>query len=382
MHGDIMNKDPIRGSKSASRRGDWSKAWLRLAVLAAVSAVLAACDEAASDPRSAEPLVRVVSVMPASTAERVFTGTIAARVQSDLGFRVAGKVIERLVDTGQTVRAGTPLMRIDPTDYEHAITAQAGNVAAAKARLIQAVADEKRYRRLLPSGAVSASEYDAAKAAADAAKAILDAAQAQLKVAQDENQYSTLLADADGTVVETLAEPGQVVTAGQIVVRVAHAGPREAAISLPETIRPELGSAAQASLYGSEARWTARLRQLSDSAEPSTRTYEARYVLDGDAGNAPLGATVTVALPTGGGSVATTVPLGALRDDGKGPGVWILDSKSSTVVFRHVEIRELGAESAILSRGVSVGERIVSLGAHLLHEGERVRTAETQAALQ
>ena len=264
-----MSDSPLRSSKGASRFGDRIKAWLRLAMLATVSAIgLSACDQAESDPRIGDPLVRIVSVAPASPAERTFTGTIAARVQSDLGFGSAGKVIERLIDTGQTVQAGTALMRIDPTDYEHAITAQAGNVAAAKARLIQAVADEKRYRRLLPSGAVSASEYDAAKAAADAAKALLDAAQAQLKVAQDESQYSTLVADADGTVVETLAEPGQVVTAGQIVVRVAHAGPREAAISLPETIRPEIGSVAQASLYGSDARWTALLRQLSDAADP------------------------------------------------------------------------------------------------------------------
>jgi RND family efflux transporter MFP subunit len=355
---------------------------LTVAVLVTVSALfVGACDRAESDPRTAEPLVRIVAVQPASPAERAFTGTIAARVQSDLGFRVGGKVIERLVDTGQTVRAGTPLMRIDPTDYEHAITAQAGNVAAAKARLIQAVADEKRYRRLLPSGAVSASEYDAAKAAADAAKALLDAAQAQLKVAQDESQYSTLVADADGTVVETLAEPGQVVSAGQIVVRVAHAGPREAAISLPETIRPAIGSVAQASLYSSDVRWTARLRQLSDAADPSARTYEARYVLDGDAAKAPLGATVTVALPTGGHSVATLVPLGALRDEGNGAGVWIFDAKSSTVAFRQVQIRQLGAETAILSDGISVGEQIVALGAHLLHEGQRVRVAADQAGL-
>lgn len=363
------------------RLGGLAKAVPSIFALAIASSLVAGCKEVDLDPRTTEPLARIATVQPASPSERLFTGTIAARVQSDLGFRVGGKIIKRLVDTGQIVQAGTPLMRIDPTDYEHAITAQAGNVAAAKARLIQAVADEKRYRRLLPSGAVSASEYDAAKAAADAAKALLDAAQAQLKVAQDEGQYSTLLADADGTVVETLAEPGQVVSAGQIVVRVAHTGPREAAISLPETIRPEIGSAAQASLYGSEARWTARLRQLSDAADPSTRTYEARYVLDGNAATAPLGATVTVALPTIGLSDATTVPLGALRDEGQGAGVWILDGKTSTVSFRRVEVRQLGAETAILSSGVSVGEQIIALGAHLLHEGQRVRVAADQAAL-
>jgi RND family efflux transporter MFP subunit len=354
-------------------------------VLATFMAVLllslGGCDQPEADPRTADTLVRLVSVGPASPEQRAFTGTVAARVQSDLGFRISGKIIERLVDTGQVIQAGTPLYRIDATDYEHAITAQLGNVAAAKARLIQAVADEKRYRRLLPSGAVSASEYDATKAAADSAGALLDAAQAQLKVAQDESQYSTLVADADGTVVETLAEPGQVVSAGQVVARIAHLGPREASVSLPETVRPTIGSPAQASLYGGEVRWPARLRQLSDAADPLTRTYEARYVLEGDAAMAPLGATVTILLQNDHAADRTAVPLGALSDEGEEAGVWVFDEKTSTVTFRSVRIDQVGAETAILSSGVSVGERIVALGAHLLHDGQRVRIGDAQASL-
>lgn len=352
-----------------------------LAFAAAALLFLGGCEQPEADPRTADMLVRLVSVELASPAERVFTGTVAARVQSDLGFRVSGKVVERLVDTGQVIQAGTPLYRIDPTDYDHAIAAQLGNVAAAKARLIQAAADEKRYRRLLPSGAVSASEYDATKAAADSARALLDAAQAQLKVAQDESRYSTLVADADGTVVETLAEPGQVVSAGQVVARIAHMGPREASVSLPETVRPAIGSAAQASLYGGDARWPAHLRQLSDAADPLTRTYEARYVLEGDAAMAPLGATVTILLPNDHVADRTAVPLGALSDEGKEAGVWVFDEKTSTVTFRPIQIDQVGAETAILSSGVSAGERIVALGAHLLHDGQRVRVSDAQASL-
>src|SRR5688572_12894337 len=351
-------------------------------VLATFMAVLllslGGCDQPEADP--ADTLVRVMSVEPASPAERAFTGTVAARVQSDLGFRISGKIVERLVDTSQVIQAGTPLYRIDATDYEHAITAQLGNVAAAKARLIQAAADEKRYRRLLPSGAVSASEYDATKAAADSARALLDAAQAQLKVAQDESQYSTLVADADGTVVEALGEPGQVVTAGQVVARIAHTGPREASVNLPETVRPAMGSAAQASLYGGDARWPAHLRQLSDAADPLTRTFEARYVLDGDAAMAPLGATVTILLPNGAAD-SVAVPLGALSDEGKEAGVWVFDEKTSAVTFRPVRIDRIGEETAILSSGVSAGERIVALGAHLLQDGQRVRVSDAQASL-
>ncbi|MBI2256165.1 MAG: efflux RND transporter periplasmic adaptor subunit [Proteobacteria bacterium] len=353
----------------------------RLVLGAAVAIFVAGCEQPASAPEASETRVRLVSAAPAAPQARAFTGTVAARVQSDLGFRISGKIIERLVDTGQMIQAGTPLYRIDPTDYDHVIAAQRGNVAAAKARHIQATADEKRYRDLLPTRAVSASDYDAAKAAADSARALLDAAQAQLQVALDDRQYTTLVADADGTVVEALAEPGQVVSAGQIVARIAHTGPREASISLPETIRPTIGSVAQALLYGRDDRRPAHLRQLSDSADPQTRTYEARYVLDGDAAGAPLGATVTILLPNDASAQETSVPLGALTDEGQGAGVWVFDGKTSTVHFRPVRIDQLGAETAILSQGLSVGEQIVALGAHLLHDGQQIRVNDAQASL-
>lgn len=364
--------------------------------LMALALALAACtpsqsaEEAPVDPRTGPQLVRVAAVQPAGPAVRGFTGTVSARIQSNLGFRVPGKIVERLVDAGQVVRSGQPLMRIDRTGYEHAIAAQLGNVAAAKARLIQAAADEIRLRGLVASGAVSTAAYDQAKAAADSARALLAAAEATLKIARDEADYATLVADADGTVVETLGEPGQVVSAGQPVVRLAHAGPREAAVSLPETLRPALGSAARASLYGSGAEWPARLRLLSDAADPVTRTFDARYVLEGEAARAPLGATVTVYLEGAAAPAAGTVPLGAVADRGDGPGVWVLDPSPGpgpepggvTVSFRPVRIGAVGGETVTLDGGVGVGERVVALGGRFLHEGQRVRVAEDLAGLR
>ncbi|MEE3623578.1 efflux RND transporter periplasmic adaptor subunit [Nitrospirillum sp. BR 11752] len=372
---------------------------LPLAALALAGTSLSACDKPAPDPRTADRLVRVATAQPAARDERAFVGVITAKVQSGLGFRVAGKVTQRLVDPGQTVKAGQPLMRMDNTDYLHAITTQQGQVAMAKATLTQARADEVRYRALVGNGAVSPSAYDQKKAAADSAQAQLDAAQAQLRVAQDDSAYTTLVADADGTVMDTAAEPGQVVTAGQIVVRLAHAGPREASVNLPETMRPAVGSTASATLYGGTAQVTATLRQLSDAADVQTRTYEARYVLDGSAAQAPLGATVTVRLAQGRDDTPpVSIPLGALVDEGKGPGVWVLtpaaggdpvsgaplsggpisDSRA-TITFRPVKVGQLGAEDAILLGGVTAGERVVALGGHFLHEGERVRVAQTVA---
>lgn len=335
-----------------------------------------------ADPRTQPELVRVISVGSAAAGEHSFTGVVTARVQSDLGFRVAGKVTKRFVDVGQAVHTGQPLMRIDVTDFAHVITSQTQNVAAAKAKAQQAAADEARYRGLVSTGAVSASTYDQVKANSDAAQAQLAAVEAQAQVAKDEGDYSILVADSDGIVVETLAEPGQVVAAGQTVITLAHAGPREAAINLPETIRPALGSAVRATVYGKTDSVEARLRQLSDAADPMTRTFEARYVLGGAEAKAPLGATVTVQLPGLAGTDAMTVPLSAITDRGKGPGVWTLNQKTSTVSFQSVKIARLGDEDATLSDGVHPGEQIVALGAHLLSEGQQVRVAEEKAAIQ
>jgi len=319
-------------------------------------------------------MVRIAEAEPAGSAERVFTGLIKARVETNLTFRVAGQVTERLVDTGDVVSAGQPLMRLDRTDYEHAIAAQRANVVAANARLTQAAADEARYASLVASGAVSDSAYDQAKAEADSARALFQAAAAQLKVAENEGRYSTLVADAGGVIMDTFAEPGQFVTAGQVVMRVAEAGPREAAVYLPETLRPSIGSAAEVSLYGDQARIPAQLRQLSETADPATRTFEARYVLDHGTATPPLGATATVRLERETGDQQVETPLGALLDDGDKTGVWVLDEASSTVSFRPVTLVRMTSETAIVS-GLAPGEPIVSLGAHLLKEGERVRTA-------
>jgi len=352
--------------------------------LCALPLVLAACgDEPHADPRTEAPLVRAAVVQDASVVSRAFTGTVAARVQSDLGFRVSGKILERLVDTGQIVRRGQVLMRLDPVDLQLAARAQQQAVAAARARAQQTAQDEIRYRELLGTGAISASAYDQIKAAADSAQAQLSAAQAQAEVSLNANRYAELVADADGVIIEALVEPGQVVNAGQVVVRLAHAGQREALVQLPETLRPAIGSDAQATLFGKEdSSVPAKLRQLSDAADRLTRTFEARYVLQGELANAPLGATVTVRIADG---IASTegvkqVPIGALFDAGKGPGVWVIVGEPAKVKWQPVTIQHLDSDSARIAGPLSQGDRIVSLGAHLLRAGDRVRvTGQSQA---
>lgn len=346
-----------------------------VALIGLLPFVLAACTEATSstDPRTQPPLVRIETVKISAPSGRSFTGVVAARVQSDLGFRVAGKVVERLVDTGQTVRRGQALMRIDPKDLRLALQAQEEAVAAAKARARQTALEESRYGKLIGAGAVSASAYEQVKAAAESAKADLNAAQAQADVARNNTGYAILAADADGVVVETLAEPGQVVATGQVVVRIAHAGAREAVIDLPEALRPAIGSPGRATLYGRALAGSAQLRQLSDAANRQTRTFEARYTLTGPLSDAPLGSTISIQISDGQRDPALQVPIGAISDSGKGPGVWLVEGETPRVTWRAVQIARLSDEAASVVGNLKVGDPVVALGAHLLHEGDHVR---------
>jgi RND family efflux transporter MFP subunit len=357
-----------------------TSALLRPALFLALGLPLLAsgCRHASSsDPRTDPPLVRSTVVQStASSPTRSFTGTVAARVQSDLGFRVSGKVLERLVSPGQRVRRGQPLMRLDEVDLRLALNAQEEAVIAAAALARQATDDEARDRNLAADGAQPVSTYDRTRASAEAARAQLRAAQARADVARNAMGYALLVAHADGVIVETLAEPGQVVAAGQVVVRLAQHGPREAVVQLPETMRPALGSSAQAALYGRAGVVVPTyLRELSSAADPLTRTFQARYVLEGPLADAALGATVTVVVPDDGAPPELRVPIGAVFDPGGGPGVWTIVEQPVRVTWRPITVNRVGDDSFSVSEGLKPGDRVVSLGAHLLHEGQQVRLA-------
>lgn len=359
-----------------------SPALLSLSVL---SLALAACSSKPEpDPRTKQPLVRVETVHAGASETRTFTGTVQARVESDLGFRVAGKVLERLVDAGQQVKRGQPLLRIDPADLDLAASAQRQAVAAAQARATQAAQDEVRYRKLAASQVVSQSAYDQIKAAADTAQAELRAAQAQAAVAANASGYTVLLADVDGVVAQTLVEPGQVVSAGQVVVRLARSGLREAVVQLPETLRPAIGSSAKATIFGrTDASAGARLRVLSGAADPMSRTFEARYVLEGQGEPAPLGATVTLELPIQGtvpANSGVSVPLAGLSDVGKGAGVWLIEGEPAKASWRPVQVLRIADDTAYVAASLKDGDRVAALGAHLLREGQPVRILERTAA--
>lgn len=322
-------------------------------------------------------LVRSFTVISAQGGGAEYTGVIHARTESDLGFRVPGKIIDKLVKAGEHVKRGQALMRLDPTDLRLAANAARDAVEAARAQNKRAVADEVRQRGLVAIKAVSVQEYEQAKSAADATTAQLNSAVAYSRQLENQEGYAVLRADADGVIMETPADVGQVVAAGNVVVRLAHDGAREAVVNLPEGNEKMADSTATASLYADSGQtFPAKLRELSAMADPLTRTYQARYSLGGIGANAPLGATVTVHLKgetTSGEAQQYEIPVGALYDGGTGTSVWVIHPNSSTVSRRPVEVTKLGSEKALVSKGLKPGERILALGAHLVKEGEKVR---------
>ncbi|MEQ4596693.1 efflux RND transporter periplasmic adaptor subunit [Methylorubrum extorquens] len=349
-------------------------------VIGLTGLALAACSPAETAVNPEPPLVQVTEVAPSSGVVSRYTGVIRARTESNLGFRVGGKIFERLVDPGDRVHLGQPLMRLDRTDFTLALNAARASVEAARAQMIKAKADEERSRKLVADGWTSKQTYDQNKGAADAA--IAQFANAEAQAGQIENQagYAELKADADGVVMEVPSYPGEVVAAGQTVVRLARDGSREAEIFLPEASRGLAKGEAKATLYAEgEATYPARLRELSAIADPATRTYRARYILSGGGEDASLGATVTLQLksPEAIRTATVEVPLAALFDQGRGTSVWRYDAASETVKPQAVQVARMGEERAEVAAGLNPGDRIVALGAHLLKADQKVRRAPT-----
>ncbi|ATC65309.1 efflux transporter periplasmic adaptor subunit [Nibricoccus aquaticus] len=342
-----------------------------IVLISAAGVTLPGCsrDEATVKDRAAH-VVRVVQIdteRPASSGNVNYTGVVRARTESQLGFRVAGKISERLVNAGEAVKTGQPLLKLDATDYQLALQ-------AARAVHKQASLELERVRVLVEKRAESRDVLEKAVAAAESSAALAE---------QLANQagYTTLYADADGVVMTTLAEPGQVVAAGQPVLVLAKDGPREAAVDIPERSLERIrGQQATAQLYlNSEVRVPATFREISGVADPVARTYQARYVLEGDAAQFPLGATVTVRVTAAGDDAEkiTEIPLGSLIDRGDGAAVWVVDATTSTLQKRAVSIAKLGAETASIRDGLKHGDVVVALGAQLLNPGETVRVAKS-----
>lgn len=375
-----------------SRKKRSSRAWLircfaSIALGSLGSIALLGCSR--NDPKpttNAPSVVRVIEIEPTCHGEAAamrYTGIVHARTESNLGFRVAGKIAERLVNAGDAVKKDQPLLKLDPVDYQLALEAARSAVEAARAADTQARLEYDRVRVLVEKRAESQDALERATAAADSGAARLRSAKAQADQIENQASYTTLRADSDGIVMTTLAEPGQVVSAGQPVVTLAKDGLREAAVDIPESSLEQIREhAATAQLYLDQSVTVpAILREISGTADPLSRTYQARYVLQGDPTRFPLGATVTVRVaPSEEAAQPTTeIPLGSLIDRGDGAAVWVVDPATSILRRQAVAIARLGAETATISQGLQQGDLVVSLGAQLLNAGEVVRMENLSA---
>jgi RND family efflux transporter MFP subunit len=337
---------------------------------------LAACDNSAS--RSAAEPARPVLVAPVRYAPqaqaREFVASIRPRVETDQAFRVTGKVVRRLVETGQRVKAGQLLAILDEADLRLQKEQADAELSASRMALEQATADERRGSKLRKDGWTAQAALDRLRAAAEEARGRNHRAARAVELAGNSLDYASLRADADGVVTATFIEPGQVVAAGQAAVRIARSGELEAVVALPETFAAT-GAAGEASLYlwsDPGKSYRARLRELSPSADPTTRTFAARYTIIGADSRVALGmsATLTIKAPEAGS--AASVPLTALFNQGEGPCLWKVESDGS-LTLAPVEVLRYEERTALVKGGVAEGDRIVVLGVHKLDTSQKVR---------
>ncbi len=356
----------------------------RIAASLAAALALAGCNAKTEVKEAAQPrpvLVAQVHYQPRASAQAL-PGVLKARIESDLAFRVSGRIERRLVDVGAFVHKGDALASLDESDLKLQLESAEADQGSARAALDVAAAEERRVTTLSKQGWASGSDFDRIKSTADQARRAGDKADRAVRLARNALDYATLTADADGVVSAVLAEPGQVITAGAPVFRVERTAEKEAAVAIPEAWVERARTAKASVDYWAipGARSTAVLRELSPNADAATRTYAARFSLPDPPAGARLGMSVTVALSDGAPDLAR-VPLGAVFDAGQGPRVWVVDAASGAVAATPVVVAFSDTDSAYLSGGAPEGARIVAMGVHKIDAHEKVRVIDNLAGL-
>ena len=339
-------------------------------------ALAGGCNKPPQQPDVTRP-VHVFAVSLASDEQEVtYTGDVRARWETALGFRVPGKIVARLVEVGQQVKTGQVLARLDPEDQKLSAEAAKQQLMAARSDFQQAKADLVRYKELVDKGFISAAEFDRRKTTYQTAAARLEQATAQLELNRNQTEYTTLRADHDGVVTAVLAEVGQVVSAGQAVVKTARLDEKEVAVNVPENRLVELRAAkdADVSLWASPGKiYKGRIREISPSADNVTRTYTVKVtVLDPDA-SVQLGMTANVRLRGGLRAEVARLPLTALFQKGDEAAVWVIDPKTQQVTLKPVLVGRYTQDYVTVVSGLNDGDLIVRAGVHKLNQGEKVR---------
>ena len=356
----------------------WNLPSLGLALL------VVGCADAA--PRQAEVRpVRTLVVDPRPIDDdRRAVGEVRPRYESDLGFRVSGKVVSRAVDVGAAVKAGDILASIDDQDYRNKLISAEADVVAAEAALVESKGAEGRLRRLLDSGVTTRANYDVALKNLRSAEAKVDSAKASLNLARDQVAYSRLSADFDGIVTAVGAEAGQVINVGQMIVRLARPDDKDAVFSIAEQAfssrrgddeRPEIVAVL---LSNPNVSAEGVVREISPVADPATRTFQVKVTLRHPPEQMRFGGSIV------GRVKASTVPVvvlpgSALFDKAGRPAVWVVDPASNSLLLKTVTVARYETDRVVVSEGLARGDVVVTAGVNRLRENQKVKVAQESA---
>jgi RND family efflux transporter MFP subunit len=344
-----------------------------------MAVALGGCDETVAQKAAPTRPVLVATVhYEAESPERSFVGTIRPRIETDMGFRVPGKVAKRLVEVGQTVDVGQPLATLDEVDLKLQAEQAEAELRAATGVLAQAAAAETRAKELRAKGWATDAQLDQAKAAADEARSRLNRAQRSVELTNNSLSYATLLADTRGVVTATLIDAGQVVAAGQTAVRVARFAEKEAVVAIPETLvaRAKEGVATVSLWSEPNKKYAAKLREIAPAADPATRTYLAKFSLPGAGDSVSLGMTATLTLCDPATTRVARLPLSALFSEGGDPSLYTVDDKGD-VTLKPVAVKSYDSDNVVITGGVDEGAKVVVLGVQKLDPAQKVRVVSS-----
>jgi len=357
---------------------------MRMIAMAMVALALAGCSAPPPPKEAVRPVQLTQVTIGAADNASVFAGEVKPRHEADLGFRIGGKIVARSVDVGAHVKKGQVLARLDPADVGLQAEAAKAQVAATETEFKFAQAEYERYQNLFREKFISASALDAKRNTLDANRAKYEQARANLAVSQNQASYAVLVANEDGVVTTVNAEPGQVVTAGQSVVRIAREEEREVAISVPENRIGEIKNAQAlvVALWAQAGKqYRGRVREISPSVDPTTRTFAVRVTIDDADASVQWGMTANVGVMAVTESSVALLPLTSIYHHEGKPAVWRYDPANGKVAISPVEIGQYREDGVLVTSGVRNGDWIVSAGVHKLIPGQVVRPYEGAAAV-
>lgn len=355
---------------------DGLRSFPRWPLLIVSAVLLAGCQPEAE---KAEPEVRPVRTVTvakqAAAVPVVLTGRIEAEDEARLAFRVSGRMIERVVSTGDRVAAGQLVGRLEPQDQLNALRAAEANLAAARGQAAEAENEFQRQRQLEERGFAARAVYERARQMRQTTRSQVEAAEAQARFAQDQVSFTELDADAEGVVTAVGAEPGEVVQAGQMIVRLARQDGRDAVFDVPAQVLRSTPADAEFQVFlTSDPNITAvgRVREVAAQADPVTRTFEVKVGLAEPPPEMRLGATVTGRMEVDEGEIIA-LPASALSRQGDEAAVWVVDPATDTVALRSIDVLRFEPAYVVIAGGVQPGEIVVTAGVQALHPGQKVR---------